>query len=277
MIDGIIKKKQQEKDHLEEQLSIIKNNAERAPEIQQRIEQLGLEIKALKNRPEQADELLWDGVKDITDREFDFTMGVVPPQPRYDGWQFASWIALTTSGSSAIFDNISRLEAFDEPKAQKFSKYYTDSYRKLQQARGRIDQVRQLLVRMDHGSTIDEFELAVQSVDKYKSAVLVDRQSAANHIRNFLDSFKGALWARACSRSSAPKNGWLPKVAPVLSINPGGPEEDTLIGQEQIFEQLRKQVNEILHNRDPKHASNLDNIWTQVLDLAYVVLGLIKL
>jgi hypothetical protein len=92
-------------------------------------------------------------------------------------------------------------------------------------------------------------------------------------MRTLLDGIKGDLFEKA--RNMAKENMTWERMAGRLSKGKsGGPEEKELVDQESERERLIECLSKVAKDREGGSRTDIDTLWTQILDHIYVVLTL---
>lgn len=100
-----------------------------------------------------------------------------------------------------------------------------------------------------------------------------ERTAAAMEIRTLLDGVKGELWERA--KKWPKENMTWDIMADRLAVNDLTGHSKELMTQGKIRSSLIHRLSDIGKDREGGSATNLDYIWTEVLDHLYAILGLI--
>jgi hypothetical protein len=242
------------------------------PEVQKSLDMTRWEIGALENRPTVAGEM--PSATDLsfyTTQDLKFTRSSLPLMPNYDPAVISTASTVTTSGAAYIYNYVARYADIKDDKAIKFSNEQTGRYREIQARQERPQQVRKLMLLFCGSNTLKRFDIAAQSYLNLKSGA-VSHEDAANAIRNVLHGLKGDLWKKAQSTPKENMN-W---VSMSQRLAKGQVEGAVLVRQEEVQASLISGLSDILKDRNPSSATNLDNLWTQTLDFIYAVLNLVK-
>jgi hypothetical protein len=243
------------------------------PHVQMQLDITEWELNALSNRPEEASEIPSGGLTSRWNRDNDYLTDALPLMPDYDVRVLINSTAFTTEGSASVYEYVARVGDLGTPNAITYSNEYTTSYRVLQASQERPKAIRQLLEQFRNEQTLERFDRASKAYLATKSGV-GERTAAALEMRTFLDGVKGDLFAKA--RQQPNENMHWARMAERLAINgPSGIECQVLLSQASIHSSLINRLSQVAKDREGQSVTNLDNIWTQMVDFAYTVLGLI--
>jgi hypothetical protein len=269
-----IDKLKKEREYLRDWLEANKTAQEVAPHVQQRLEQIEWEIEALGNRPEEADEIPTDNLVFNIDEGYSRLTSILPSMPRYDPPSIVGWTFASTSGTADIYGFVSRVGDLGTSAAQNYSTKYISEYQKMQQAHDRPNVVRGQLEKLNDANLLERLDRASIAHANLKTG-LAERTSAGSEMRNLLYGLRGVLFERA--RQLVKENmTWKTMAQRLADGVQGGFEEQTLITQETMFNSLISRLSDVAKDREGGSITDLDDIWTQVLDHIYIVLGLIK-
>jgi hypothetical protein len=186
-----------------------------------------------------------------------------------------STASTTVTSGSVTFNYVNRIGDIGTPDALDYSNTFTQEYKKLQETQERPLSVRKLLEKLNSPNTLERFENALIAYHKYKSDPR-EKIPAANHMRNLLDGIKGDLWKRA--RHWPDENMTWSLMASRLAINGDrGQEHITLDNLKRKKSALNSRLSDVLKDREGASITNLDSIWTEIIDFLFAVLGLINL
>jgi len=273
MRDDEIKKLEEERDYLRKWLANLGSAQDLAPEVQKKLEQIEWAISALKNSPEESEEIPTPYLVVEIDRDYRLLPRALPMMPDYNLSVFSSSAATTTSGSAGVYGYVTRVGDLGTPDAQAYSKTFIGLYHDLEASQKRPNDIRELLTKLDNQQTVDRFEEAYGDFFSYKGGVK-DKKAAALSMRNFLDGVQGDLFNKA---RILPKENmiWETMAKRLAKVTAAG-EEDILIEQEEKRSSLISRLSDVLKDREGGSATNLEYIWIQLLDHVYVVLNLIE-
>ena len=267
-----IQKLEEERKYLQEWLANLDSAQRLTPDVQRKLEQIEWEISALKNSPEEGDEIPTLYLVIDIDRDYRSLPTLLPMVPEYDLSAFTSSAVTTGSGTASVFEYVTRVGDLESPNAQDYSAKYTVAYYDLEASQKRPDDIRSLLDKLK--VQLDRFDEAYSNYYKHKGGVL-DKKTAALSMRNFLDGVKGDLFTMARYH---PKENmtWETMAKRLAKATDGGDEENLLIDQEDKRSSLISRLSEVLKDREGGSVTNLEYIWTQLLDHVYIVLNLIQ-
>jgi hypothetical protein len=268
------KKLEANRDYLAQWLERHKKAQFVAPYIQMNLEITEWEIQALANRPDEASEIPLTGLSARFDRDRNYLSNVLPMMPEYEPHELVNSTAVWTSGSASVYEYVTRVGELGTPNALAYSQKYTLSYNELQNAQARPNEVRALIERLNSPQTLQRFDRALSAHYAARSGT-GQRTAAASEMRTLLDGLQGDLFARA--RKWKKENMTWATMAERLSKGKSGQtEQQELANQEAARTRLISQLSDVLKNREGSSSMNLDNLWAQVLDHIYIVLGLIN-
>jgi len=191
-----IRKLEEEKEYILKWLANLGLAQELAPDVQRKLEQIEWQISALKNSPDEADEISTPNLKIEIDRDYQILPFALPEMPRYEITVFSSSDTFSSSGSSSVYEFVTRVGDLKTPDALNYSEAYTASYTNLEASKNRVNDIRNQLSVLGNQQTLDRFEEAHRDFYKYKGGV-GDKKSAALSMRNFIDGIKGDLFRKA--------------------------------------------------------------------------------
>lgn len=268
-------KLKENREYLREWIKRYKNAQDVLLYVQRNMDITEWTINALNERPDEAENIPLADLKDIFDRNYDHLKRSLPMMPDYDPDAVRNATILSSSGASKVYDYISRVGDLGTTWAVAYCKKYTTSYRELQTAQARSQAVRELLQKLNNPQTLERFDRALSAYSAVKSGT-VERTAAALAMRNLIDGMKGDLFDKA--RSWRKENMTWDEMAKRLSKGqPGGTEYQELIDQRKTRTSLIKHLSAIAKDREGGPRTNLDYVWTQILDHIYTVLGLLDL
>ena len=132
-----------------------------------------------------------------------------------------------------------------------------------------------MIERLGNPNTIERFEKAVHAYSTYKSGI-GERTSAANTIRNLIAGVQGTLFEK--SRKQPKENMTWGKMGSRLArIVPNSENYPEFIRQNEVRTRLISSLSDIVKDREGGAATNLDFVWTRVLDHLFVTLSLLGL
>lgn len=270
MQDDSINQLKAQRDHLTIWLQRNKDAQSIVPVVQKMIDDLNWQIDALSNRPEEAEDVYLEFRPETIAR----LTGVIPPMPAYDGDQATSFYAATTSGSATVFGFVSRVGDIATPGAQAYSSKYLRSFQELRSSQDRPAEARELLVKLNKPNLLDRFDRAVNTYSSLKAGV-AKRTAAASEMRTLIDGLQGILFERATEHQGENMN-WEIMSRKLAKGTPGEREEQELLRQKAVRGSIISRLSDVLKDHLAGSATNMDNIWSEVLDHIYVVLSLVK-
>jgi len=194
--------------------------------------------------------------------------------PEYNPQRLVDSTAVLTSGSASVYEYVTRVGELDTPNTLAYSQKYTSIYNELQNTQARPNEVRVLVEKLNSSQTLQRFDRALNAYYAVRSGT-GQRTAAATDMRTLLDGLQGDLFAKA--RKWQKENMTWATMAERLSKGDSGQaEHQVLVNQETIRRRLISRLSDVLKDREGNSSINLDNLWTQILDHIYVVLGLIN-
>lgn len=244
-----------------------------APEIQQQIELVRWQLEVLKNTPDEAEEISF--TPPSAEQNYLYTKSVLPLIPKYDPRSIVNSTSGTLSSSSDYYNYVTRIGDLGTPKAFEFSGKFGGLYQNIQQAQDRQSLVRQMLEKLNDSNLIERFDKALTAYSMYKSDV-GERTAAAMTIRTFLDGVQGTLFEKA---RNWPKENmtWGKMGSRIANILSNSENYKEFILQHEIRSKLYSRLSDIGKDRDSGAATNLEFVWTQVIDHLYITFGLLGL
>lgn len=233
------------------------------------------ELEALTEQPDEAREVASPNVSASARTANEYLPSALPMMPVYDRSKVLRATAVSTSGSADIYTYVSRIGDIPTLAAQQYSLKYTEKYQQLQQIYGRVDEIRALLRNLKNPQTGDRFEKALQSYAASKSGA-INRTAAANEMINLLSGVKGDL-LKSAQRWPKENMTWEEMTVRLAKGDINTPEHDQLQRQKLVFSSLVDRLSDVKKDREGGSLTNLDDIWTQVLDHLYIVLSLVTI
>jgi hypothetical protein len=269
MDSDIIRKKEEQRDHYAEQLRRLKIANESVQPMQSLLDQLILEINALKNRPTESDEIPLDEIAERTNQQQEGYIRAFPTFPVMDQGFTSSFFVGSSSGS-AVVSWVGRVGDLGTLAAQDYSKKFVNEFREFQESQNRPSEVRDMLTKLDDANLVSRFDAALKSMGLSKAGV-GSRTSAATDMRTLIDGLKGVLLQNA--QLQPKENMTWPEMARRLTRGaPGGDEERELIRQEEIRARLYSRLSDVLKDRESGSITDVSLIWLEVLNHIYAVL-----
>ena len=257
--------------HLLEWTSRLKDANEIAPDVQHQIELVQWQLEALKNAPDEADEIPFNPPS--AEENLIYTKTVLPLIPKYDPSNMVNSTSGTVSSSTDYYSFVARVSDLGTPKAVEYSGKFADLYQDIQQTQDRQSLVRQMIEKLENPNTLERFDRAVNAYSLYKSGI-GERTSAALAIRTLMDGVQGALFEKARKQ---PKENirWEKMGSRLARIVPSSENYRNFMFQHQVRSKLISRLSDIGKDREGGAATNLEYVWTQVLDHLYVALSLL--
>ena len=181
------------KAYLREWLERYKKAQDVVPSVQRNLEMTEWEMRALADRPEEAEEIPLDDLETRFDREYNHLIRVLPMMPEYDPGSIPTLTAVTTSGSASTYVYVSRVGDLGTKEAQEYSRKHTVAYRKLQATQERPKEVRSLVEKLANPQTLERFDQASDAYFATRSGT-GKRNAAAGAMRTLLDGVQGDLF-----------------------------------------------------------------------------------
>jgi hypothetical protein len=242
------------------------------PDVQKNLEVTRWEIEALENRPTVAGEVpSASDLRYYTAEDYKNTVSGLPMMPDYNPMVMGTATSVTASGTTVVYNHIARYADFHDAKAVDFSNEQTRRYREIQERQERPKQVRSLMQIFCGINTLDRFDMSVQAYLSSKSGAIAG-SDAANAIRNVIWGLKGDLFEKA---KATPRENMTWEIMS-QRLAKGVKEGELLAQNESIQNSLISGLSDILKDRTPNSATNLDNLWARTLDFIYAVLNLLK-
>lgn len=266
---GDLRKKEE---HLSEWLRRYGKARDIVPDVQRNLDITKWEISALENLPTVAGEVPYTShLRYSIARDYELTRSALPMMPDYDQSMIGTASSATTSGVIAVYNHVAKYGDINDVRAIEFSQTQTRQYREIQARQGRPKQVRCLMEAFCGANTLKRFDEATQA---YLSSIsgADTKPHAANAIRNVLYGLDGDLFKMAQATPSEQMT-WR-KMAQRLAK--GNAECELLVRNETTRASIISGLSDILKDRSPGAATNLDNLWAQTLDFIYTVLNLLK-
>ena len=257
--------------HLFEWMDGLKEANKAIPEVQKQIELIQWKLDVLKNTPEEADEIPFNPPS--AEASYLRTKTNLPLMPKYSLGNITNSTSGTISSSSDFYNYVARIGDLGTPKALEFSGTYTGQYQNIQQTQDRQSLVKQMIEKLGNPNTIERFDRAVHVYSTYKSGI-GERTSAANTIRNLVAGVQGTLFEKA--RKQPRENMTWGKMGSRLArIVPDSENYPEFIRQNAVRTRLISSLSDIVKDREGGAATNLDFVWTRVLDHLFVTLSLL--
>ena len=241
--------------------------------VQMNLDQTNWEIDAWRNRPAEAGEILTPYLSQKFDRENQFLQKAFHPMPNYEMTDINRGTAVMISGSSILYEYVAKVGDLGTKNAIAYSSHYTAQYRELQEAQQRPAHVRSMIEAIGSRNTLERFDRAYLAFIAYRSSA-GSKPAAGMEIRTLMDGIQGDLFALA---RKWPKENmiWETMVDRLAIGEPNGIAHKELLDQERVRSTLISRLSQIGKDREGESITNLDSIWTEILDHLFTVLGLI--
>ena len=269
-----MKKLEAKRDYLEEYLQRYRKAQDAVPSVQMNLEMTEWEIQALSNRPDEADEIPFGDLEARFDREYDHLTRVLAMMPEYDPGVISVLSAVTTSGSASTYVYVARVGDLGTRETKEYSTKYTTAYRELQAVQSRPKQVRDLLEKLGNPQALERFDRALKAYLAVRSGT-GQRTAAAAEMRTLLRGVQGDLFEKA-RRWPKENMKWETMAERLSKGQAGGTEHQEVINQEAVHGSLISRLSTVFKDREGSSLTNIDDLWTQVLDHIYIVLELVQ-
>lgn len=263
-------------DYLKTWLDNFSQAQDIVPHVQNELEKTDWEIEALSNMPDEASEIPLGNITVLFNEDLRFLNRALPMIPTFDPSTFSSSDAISTSGTASVYEYISRIGDINTPRAYEFSEHFTLKYQEIQSAQNRPNEIRKLLEKLPGKNTLDRFDRAENIYSQFKAGV-GEKTSAAMEMRNFLYGLVGDLaqFAKQWEKENTPS--W-EKIAERLSKNgTSGLEYQEMLRQKNVHSSLIGRLSSVGKDREGSSVTNLNHIWTELLDHVFTILNIINL
>lgn len=260
--------------HLKEFIKLSKPYKTAIPYAHKNLQILEWEREALQEKPDEADEIPEPDLGALGSDRLNFAIKAFPLPPRIDEELFINSTSAMTTGSSDVFEFVTRVSDIGTPVAIEYTQKYVDRYQKMQKSQSLEEDISKLIDRFGGPSTSDRFSQAKRTVTEVEAGV-GERASAANAIRNLIYGINGDLFK--CAMQSEKENmTWALMVERLGKGTKCSLEFDSLIRQEKKQRQLVHRLSDVLKDREGGLLTNISYIWSEVLDHLYSVLTLLR-
>lgn len=274
MSDNKFDKLEAKRTHLQNWLEQNKQAQRILPYVQKNLEMTDWEIDAINNLPEGA-QAVPQNLEEHYEKEYNHILKVLPSIPKYDQAAMGSTLSVATSGTNTLYAYVAHLGESEAPKLKAYSDKYTKRYQEIQIAQERPTAVRDLLTKLNSEQLLQRFDRASNAYSLAKSGS-GERTAAAAEMRTLLDGLQGELFKKA--RKQPRENmTWTEMAKRMTKGEYGGIEHQELLQQDVNRGSLVSQLSTVLKDRDSRSTILLDNLWSQLLDHIFVVIGLLKL
>ena len=270
--DGLFFLKEKKK-YLNDWKKGLENAQEALQSVERNLELTDWEIDTLENRPASATSLSSDELTSAFKQDYNYTVGAFPKIPNYSSSMALSATSIATSGTVSLYNRVSQLEGSPNPNIKSYAQQYTERYRSLQESQQRQKQVRDLVSKFNSPTALNRFDRASKAYLAAKSATGEITQ-AASEIRNFLYAIKGELYTLA-RRQPRENMRWTIMSERLAKQDASNELIQQLAGQESVHKILTDQLSDLAKDRRSISITDLQNLWVQVMDHAFTVLGLV--
>jgi hypothetical protein len=270
-----INKLEERKTDYEKWLESFRKARNIVPFVIQNIEITDWQIRALKDSPEEATEIPYPSNPNLLEQENKYLRNVFPPIQVPSRVSLDSTTSVATSGSTGVYEYVRRVGDLNTPHAINYSQTFGKEYQQLQEKQQRPNQVRALLNKFNAPNLLERFDRAYAAFIAYESKT-GEPTAVAMEMRTLLDGIKGELFNKA--KKWPEENITWDNMATRLAIgNGGGPLHIRLINQKRLRSSLIARLSDVGKDREGGSITNLEDIWTEMLDHIVTVLGMINL
>jgi hypothetical protein len=275
MSEDELENRKAKQNYLKTWLQNLGKAKELVPRVQRELEKTEWEIEALSNKPDEASEIPTGDMGILFQNDFNFLTQSLPMILDFDAKASSTSDAFTTSGTASVYEFVARVGDIDTPNALEYSKNYTARYQVIQAAHNLPNQIRSLLERLPTKNTLDRFDRAEKSYLTFK-ADSSERTSAAIEMRTFIDGLQGDLFKLARRREKENMT-WTEMAKRLSKAGATGLEYSEIMRQESVRASLIARLSTIGKDREGGSLTDLNNIWSELLDHAFTILNLINL
>jgi hypothetical protein len=188
--------------------------------------------------------------------------------------QTSDTTAYTTSGSVFVYEALSRVGDIETLAMKTYFEPYLQAYQTIQNSQNRLEEVRSLVNKLGNLQTIERLHRAAQTYFGCKAGTR-SRTDTGNEMRNLLCGIKGDLFALA--RKWPNENmTWEEMTSRLAKGGKGSDGFHIIIKQGELHSSLLNRLADVLKDREGGAITNIEYIWTEVLDHIYTTLTLIK-
>jgi len=267
----IIEILESEKKYIEDWLERNAKAQEVVHYVNRDLHMVSWQLSALKNSPDEEEKVSLADVENSIERGKRYIEGCLPQIPEYDTNTIMGSVAVTATGSAAVYSYVAQVGDLKIPGVNDYSEKHTYSYRELQQAQNRLNEVRKLIEGINNQQTIDRFDRAASDYAAFQSGS-GNRCAAALGMRTLLDGVKGDLFQLA-SNTPRENMNWSKMASRLSKGGQSSFEELELLNHESNRSSLISVLSVVAKDREGTSPFDLDNIWTLLLDHLYAVLG----
>ena len=260
--------------YLKEWIERHRKAKEIIPLVQKELEMTEWELEALQNIPSGVNKKPFDDLETKFETDYNYTVKTFPMIPEYDRSAVQTALSVATDSTSSVYLNVVQVGSWAVADAESYSKKYRESYQQMQIAHNRPEEVNQLLQKINSVTLKERYEKASKGYYAVKSGT-EDWTAVASEMRNFVMGLKGELFEKA--RKQPRENMTWDVMAERLSK--GGKdsvEHQELKDQMKTYDELIDILSPALKDRK-NNSSDVEIIWSRILDHIYVVIGLIKI
>ncbi len=257
--------------YLKEWLEDAKNINKAIPTVENILAITEWQLQAIDSQPNIAKEKVSMEIPDV-ENKYAYLKNQFPSMHDYSSIDYGKLSAVTISGSSSLYGQVVKTGHLNDPEAIKYSEKQTASYLKLQKSQERPLKDRELLVKLNNPQTLGRFDDAFEAYNRTKSQIS-KRTEAANAMRNLLYGLNGDLFEKA-RKPKEQKLRFVEAVKRLFQGDTASSEYQELINQAEKYSELTRELSKISKDRGCSQL-DLDNIWISIIDLIYIVLGLI--
>jgi hypothetical protein len=201
----------------------------------------------------------------------------LPSLPRYDLNALTDARSLATAASTEVFQHTFVVEKIGTPSAIKFATASRAEYHALQASQNRPNRVKALLIKI-YGDSTDvcrKFEVAKRAHQNAQVGV-GERSSAAMEMRTLVDVLQAELFKKARQRNAEQNLTWTQLADRLVSPETRAEAHKTMVDQGSNRARLIDSLSAVGKQRKGSGSeSSLEDLWAEVLDHLYIVLGLV--
>ena len=276
MDDSILKELKERERYLDGWRENFKSAQGALPTLNRILDLTRWQIEVVESRPEEAKEIPLPINLEEIEQENAHLKTVLPSLPYVQNDRFAESTAIFTSGSALAYQYVSRVQELESPNAVNYSNKLITEYHVLQSKQSRREEVQELLAKLGNPQTLDRFARAYRAYEEVKSGTGA-RTAAAMEMRTFLDGLKGDLWKMARRSFKREKMSWEKMTNRLAKGGPGGLEHELLLKHGERFSSFISRLSDVGKDREGGTLTNLEHIWTEVLEFVYSVMGLVSI
>lgn len=272
MSDDPLQNRISKREYLKTFLDKLSKAQEISPQIYKELDITNWEIDMLSNRPDEAAEIPDKEMREHFSIEMQYLHQALPMIPDYDARMISSSDGISTAGTAISYGYAAHVGDIRTPKAFEFSGHFTAQYQEIQKKYDRPKEIRNLLLRLPSRDNLTRFDSAKVSYIQYKAGI-GKKTSAANEMRNFVNGLKGDLFQLVFKENE--NKSWHEMTKRLSKDDPSGYVFREILNQEKPHSDLLSGLADILKDREGGSLTDLDHIWTKILDHTYILLKLI--